>query len=51
MEQEQSYVVWVDPAGKLASFHAIDAEARHFERHESFLDYLAFLTAQGYRFQ
>ena len=46
------YLVWVDTSAKIASFHEVEAsDLLHFERYESFMDYLVSLTAQGYRFQ
>lgn len=43
------YLVWVDTSTKIASFHEVEAsDLLHFE---NFMNYLASLTAQGYRFQ
>ena len=46
------YLVWVDTSTKIASFHEVEAsDLLHFEQYENFMNYLASLTAQGYRFQ
>ena len=46
------YTVWVDASAKIASFHEVEAsDPLHFEQYENFMNYLASLTAQGYRFQ
>ena len=46
------YLVWVDTSTKIASFHEVEAsDLLHFEQYENFMNYLASLTAQGYRFR
>ena len=46
------YLVWVDTSTKIVSFHEVGAsDLLHFEQYENFMNYLASLTAQGYRFQ
>lgn len=46
------YLVLVDTSTKIASFHEVEAsDLLHFEQYENFMNYLASLTAQGYRFQ
>ena len=46
------YLVWVDTSTKIASFREGGASDRlHVEQYEGFMNYLASLTAQGYRFQ
>ncbi len=46
------HTVWIGEEDRIASFHAIDTyEARTFDCHDFFIDYLRSLQERGFRFQ
>ena len=48
----KKYLVWIDEAEKIVSFHEVDnSELIYFDQREIYLAYLSALTTQGYRFQ
>ena len=47
----KEYLVWIDEAEKIVSFHEDNSELIYFDQREIYLAYLSALTTQGYRFQ
>ena len=50
--QTTEWVVWLHTADRVASFHPVEGgQPKRFRNHDYFLEFLADLQVQGYRFQ